>query len=393
MGKWLFKIMMAVLLVPTLVIMAAHTGHVSAAPLPSGAADGCPAGWTYWGGYCHPPSLVDCADDQIGNRSGGAQADTASNCKSMTWIVGTPNCGQWVFDGISVHCAVPGGTYPGGNISAAVGCVNILRQPFPRALVNVPVKFGLASLASGGRYSLLVDPASFRAGQAGYSTAPAIPVGTGERLGASAGAPGVPANSTRIWGGAGSIQKFVPVAVSAHSGQVGNGYYPNIQAVYSWLELFPALDFGSAPVAWTAGTQDINGYRGASYENPINPRPNHFGAPDGFLQFTYFLSSWGRPGHGPAQDLSLTLPAYQVKIAIPWRAYQVAFYQAWHITGHQYKPVNAQFFSTVSASASNDPYQSFRIRDPRVPAWQSTDCAANGYIGVPVIEAQTVLVK
>jgi hypothetical protein len=37
---------------------------------------------------------------------------------------------------------------------------------------------------------------------------------------------------------------------------------------------------------------------------------------------------------------------------------------------------------------------SWRVRDPRVSQWLGSDCSQqSGYLGVPVLEAQSILVK
>jgi hypothetical protein len=404
MPKLVLRIVLLLILLPVLLIGAGTTGWAAAAPLPQGAADPiCPPHyhWTNWGGCRPDDTSVACASDEIGNLNGGARADNAGKCKKITLIGGTapanvpPTCNQWGIraDG-TVYCTGAGsGLYFGGTIEAQVGCTNILRQPFPRALVNVPVKFGIASLANGGHsYDLLVNPNTFGAGQAGYSTGSVQVAGVTKALGTSFRAPGIPNGSQRIWGGQpSSVQAFTPRDLSAHAGQ--NDYYPSIRVAYSWLELFPVLDRGTAPIAWSAGTQAIRNYHGASYSTGLNLVPPHFATSNGFLEFVYLLSSWGRGGQGPNQNLGLTLPAYRVRIAIPWQAYQVTYYQTYSIVNHHYGPTG-QVFETAAMNNPSNVLASWRVRDPRVSQWLGSDCSQqSGYLGVPVLEAQSILVK
>lgn len=296
--------------------------------------------WTAWGG-CRPMRPA-CPDDTI---------DEGGECVGVTPISG-PTC-VLEGDGVSldgsgrVFCRLVGeaGDWLANParvsvaLSGAAGCIDVIRQPYPRAIVG--------------------EPTTYRLDRDGDGRPTILDIG--------AGGPG----GYRLTGdGHGTLS---PRDTTIHLDS-GFGYrYPTIRGARLNLVLRPMTGI---PPVWDG---DLNPVRIVDWST----------ARIDFIRSSISRSTNYNPLLGPDLRGRNTLPAYEVAVATTWTAYLTGSYDVYAIRGHEYRfqytqplgevPVGGRFLSTRSWDA----------RQASAPGF--TCDAARSRIYTPVIEAQSVL--
>lgn len=264
----------------------------------------------------------------------------------------------------SVECALP--LQAGGQllrISGSVGCLNVSRRPYPRALVNLPVEYRVTGVIPPNQLSGIPfgDPGSYRLS----SSDPWATEGLflHERYG------GVTSDS------------FGQPAFNTRALLVGDAYpYPSVNNVRARLVFKMAT--GAEALTWTTAGRPSPFYGGLTQ----------------WAETTYTWASYPLPGSlqhisslGPALNGTNSLPAFKVAVQSRWDLYLNAEWDEYTVNdAHEYVWANHRQVEVRVAPA----YVSYRVWDNRqqpVNAAAIYCNAANGYIPVPVIEAQTVL--
>ena len=249
------------------------------------------------------------------------------------------------------------------SVGASVGCLDIIRQPFPRAMVNLPVEYRLAQIIPPSQLRGIAfgAPGSYRLSSSNPWATEGLYLH--ERYGAvTADSPGRPSFDTRAL-----------LAGDSHP-------YPSVNHVRARL-IFRMV---TAPneLTWTTSTfpdvlQDgLNDWAKTIYSRSSFPLPEI--APQLSLL-------------GPAADGTNSLPAFKVQIRSRWNLYLNAEWDTFGVSGsHQYV-FTGHHQTEVQVAPAYDSYRAWDNRQSPVNAEGIYCNAAQGFIPVPVIEAQTVL--
>lgn len=264
----------------------------------------------------------------------------------------------------AVECALP--LRVGGEplqIGASVGCLNVTRRPFPRAMVNLPVDYRVTHIIPPAQLSGIGfgEPGSYRL--SALSSWATEGLFLHERYGYS------------------TVDNLGQAAFNTRALLAGDPYpYPSVNNVRARLLFRMATSAGE--ISWTtAGFSDIM----------------HGGLTD-WARTTYVRSSFPLPGSlpnisplSPAVNRSNTLPAFKLALHTRWDLYLLAEWDEFSVNdAHEYVWSAHQQVEVPVAPA----YMSYRAWDNRqsVTGASGIYCnAAQGYIPVPVVEAQTVL--
>jgi len=290
------------------------------------------------------------------------------DCENLDVIPAPAGCmlsslGQLPADG-HVDCLLPWPRIAGRRpiLQGAVGCVDVTRTPYPRAMVRVPVDF-LVDQVSGGILPRIEN----------------IP----------SGAPGFYRLSTiEKW----TVEGLRLQEVYGHATQNGSAFntvallpgdphpYPSLNNVHAYLKFKMLAD--NRYLRW----QD--GYSSISY-------PGGLGMP---AEMFYPFSSFRLPDRtslyslfGPDVNNRNVLPAFKVTLTTVWTLSLVAEWDNFEVQNNRYVPGAHRVYQMPLGI-----YLSQRAWDSRQPlqGTGSAYCnAASGYIPLPVIEAQSVLTQ
>ncbi len=290
-----------------------------------------------------------------------------SVCESLDPITPASACAPWPGQGPlpasgEVLCALPWSS--GGQpyqLSSSVGCLDVRRTPYPRALVNLPVEL---------QVSRLVPPDQLAGipfgGPGSYRLLPSEPwATTGLYL-------------HEIYG-AGASDSLGRPAFDTRRLLAGDAYpYPSINNVRARLVL--RMETSPGQIQWTtAGTaQTLSG--GLASPVRLAFRRASFPLPGLEAQFSPY---------GPSVGGLSILPAYKLSLRTQWRLYLQAEWDTYFVTdAHEY----ARAGRAGVELPLGDLLTSYRAWDARQSPVPSIYCnAAAGYLPVPVIEAQIVL--
>lgn len=367
----------AIISLASLCLMAANTGYAQTA---------CQPGEYYSSRYKSCIPIPPCPEgefyDELMERCNlvshpcpGGTIDVNQNgrddgdCEHLDMIPWPTRCvlsglGQLPPDG-HVDCLLP---WPRiGNrrpiLQGAVGCVDVTRAPYPRAMVRVPVDF-------------LIDQAS---GNAILPRVENIP----------AGAPGsYRLSSTEKW----AVEGWRLDEVYGHTIQGGGAFntiallpgdphpFPSLNNVRAYLKFKMLAD--NRYLRWS------DGYSTISYPGGLDRAAEMF----------YPFSSFPLPDHaslyspyGPDVNNRNHLPAFKVTLSTVWTLSLVAEWDNFVVQNNRYvRGVHHAYQIPL------ENYSSLRAWDSR-QAWAGTGgayCnALAGYIPLPVIEAQAVLTQ
>jgi len=342
----------------TLSVQAAQLAP-TATPTPD-----CPSG-EFWDPFMMRCVLIkrECPAGRIDVNGDGTVCEAVDPVASPSFCLAWP-AGPALPTVGAVECALP--LQAGGvplRLSGSVGCLNVTRRPFPRAMVNIPVEYRVTAIIPPALLSGIAfgDPGSYRLS----ATDPWATEGLylHERYGAvTTDSYGQPAFDTRAL-----------LAGDVHP-------YPSVNNVRARLEF--KLATAADELNWsTAGF----------------PQSFQGGLRD-WAKTVYARSSFPLPGStdyishlGPALNGTNSLPAFKVTVQSQWDLYLYAEWDefavndahAYVLTGHRQTEVRV-----------GHTYTSFRTWDIRqnLTGAAGIYCnAAQGYLPVPVIEGQTVL--
>lgn len=264
----------------------------------------------------------------------------------------------------SVDCALP--LQAGGELlrlNGSVGCLSVYRRPFPRAMVNLPVEFRVMGIIPPNQLSGITfgDPGSYRLSAGDPWATEGLLLH--ERYGAiTSDSYGQPAFNTRALLG-------------------GDAYpYPSINNIRARL------------VFKMAATADALTWTTAGFSIPFD------GGLSDWAKTTYAWASFPLPGSvpnisllGPAQNGTNSLPAFKVAVQSRWDLYLNAEWDEFTVNDAQaYVLANHRQVEVRVAPT----YNSYRAWDSRQSPANATSIycnAAQGFLPVPVIEAQMVL--
>lgn len=313
-------------------------------------------------GRCQP-IRVECPAGQVDVSGDGHLCEPLDPIEApqgcLTWPGGPalPASGE-------VECAFP--WRAGGEplrVSASVGCLDVNRRPFPRAMVNIPVEFAV---------SRIIPPQQLYGipfGQPGsYRLSAAEPWATEglflhERYGSA------------------TTDSYGQQAFDTRTLLAGDAYpYPTVNNVRARLVF--RLATSPAELTWTT----------AGFSEVLH---GGLGAP---VRTTYARSSFPLAGYadlftpyGPARDGRNALPAFKLRLRSRWSLYLLAEWDTFTVNdAHEYVLSGHEWLEAAVGPA----YTSQRVWDGRQAPTNTggSYCnAADGFIPVPVIEAQTVL--
>jgi hypothetical protein len=342
------------------VVQAQPAVHVAdATPTPI-----CPAG-EFWNPLMQRcwPIKKDCPSGLIDVNGDG------NVCQPLDPIPAPTSCQVWpVEPGLpangDVECALP--WHVGGQslqIGAAVGCLDVTRRPYPRAMVNIPVEYAVAQI---------IPPAQLQG----------IPFGAPGSYRVSVNGPWATEGlylHERY--GAGATDSYGQPAFETRALLAGDPYpYPSVNHARAHLVFRMATNTGD--LSWIA-----TGFPHILHGGLNSP-----------VQMTFPLASFPLDGNaskisllGPAMDGSNVLPAFKLSVQTHWSLFLDAEWDSFTVNGsHQYV-----FAGHHGAEIPlGQTYASYRVWDAQqsLANTASIYCnAAAGYIPLPVIEAQTVL--
>jgi hypothetical protein len=300
-----------------------------------------------------PPGTIDIQDN--GQNDGG---DDCQPLRQMPSVIAPVGCGP---DALATDGAAACATSLGLQVEVGVGCLDVLRTPYPRMMLDNDMKLlDLGILPS-------VDGIS--SSQPGWYRLTAFPMVTEglylhERYGqVTSDSAGRPAFDTR----------------SLLSGLYR---YPSINHVRVVLRLERNFDAGSR---WLLGDQEIA--RGPAGQELTVAGATHFD------RSSYPLPGAGIEFNGPDRQGSNTLPAFQLRLQTNWFLVYYASWDTFGVNG------NNEYVRTGSGQSRIGirEYLSQRAWDGRQHVdgiTRNAYCnAANGYVPLPVLQGQSVLVK
>ncbi len=303
-----------------------------------------------------PAGLIDVTGD-------------GSVCEALDPIARPSGCVAWpTAPGLpppgSVECALP--LAAAGELlrlDASVGCLNVTRRPYPRAMVNLPVEY---------RVTGIIAPEQLWG----------VPFGSQGSYRLSAG------NAWATEGlflheryGALTRDSYGQPAFDTRSLLAGDAYpFPSVNNVRAKLVLRMAT--GPDALAWTT----------AGISAPF------FGGLSEWARTTYAWSSFPLPGSsqsisplGPAMNGSNTLPAFRVTVQSHWDLYLNAEWDEYAVSGSHAYGLAGHHQVDVRVAPTYASYRAWDGRQSHMGAAEIYCNAAQGFIPVPVIEAQTVL--
>lgn len=295
-------------------------------------------------------------DDEVCRNGGNFWTGSACEPKKTLTHVPVPGCarvepGGRTLERYGVVTCYLNWFGPGGGqmaMRAAVGCLDVYRNPFPRAMVNLPVKVVIGGNPDTG--SLIKIP--FQE-VGGYKIDPEY--------------------------------AFATLSYKENPDRLRNqtmlGQHPSIMDARFGLRL--VMDTSREPL-WTFGLPG-RALRGGLTEE---------------LFYTYEFSSFEyegayRPRIGPGKDLANELPSFLVQVRTEWRLHLVLSYQPYKIDEGTNRHVPDGPRVVRSDVPTNVTVTSFRAWDSRQKPdgveRYFCDASPNGFIPVPVIEAQALL--
>lgn len=313
--------------------------------------------WTPWGG-CRPVQQPCPAGTIDVNGNGVDDGD----CELIDTIPPIDGCA--LADGVPnadghVGCVLPWGQ----RLTAAVGCLDIGRTPYPRAIVGVPVELLVERILPPSRLAGVAfgSPGSYRLSTSEAWTTEGLYLH--ERYGPT------------------STDSFGRRAFDTRGLLAGDAHpYPSLNNVRAYLKF--TLDTGAGGVSWMTD-------RWPSF------RPGGLGAP---FKTIYPRASFPLPDYadifspyGPALNGANNLPAFKLRVRSYWRLTLTAEWDTYDVNGSN------QYVRTGHMRVERPfgmEFMSLRAWDDRQAPAGVGDIycnAAAGYVPVPVIEAQTVL--
>lgn len=352
-----------------MMLMSSGLGVVSAqSPTPT-ATPTCEPGyeWTSWGG-CRPiPRPCPAGTVDI---NGNGNNDGGNDCQPLDTLARPTNCIRWPSgpyltpEGYAT-CALP--LSVGGQpltVMGAVGCIDVTRTPYPRALVGLKTTFVVSGLFSSVQNIAVGQPGWYRL---------------------QAGSP---------WGTEGLYlhERYGNVSINSR----GQPAFNTTALLAGDAYKYPSLNNVRAKLAFAIAPLDSSFYwtvRGLSDEATG-------GIASGPMEREFLFSSYptDRPypisNNGPDKSGQNTLPAFQVRLRATWDLYYQVEWDNYFVDGNNayVRGSHEQYLIPLGR------YYSYRVwdRQQSPDGVQSIYCnaAANGgYIPVPVIEAQSVVVK
>jgi hypothetical protein len=369
------RIVLALVVCLSALFMTAATGYsvpkanAYLAPTPT-ATPTCPPDyeWTSWGG-CRPIPKP-CPSGTI-DVNGNGNNDGGNDCQALDTIITPSICGAWPPPGLlgpegGVACALPW-SLNGQSVVllGATGCLDITRTPYPRAMVGVPTTFEIRGLFDG--VATIPDdlPGGYRLSSVPWATEGLY---LHERYTAiSYDYLGRPAFNTR------SLLGSDPYP------------YPSLNNVRAYLLFQMATDPNR--ILWT--TESFSGapLTGGLPGNRVTLESGYPRSSFPLSRYWYQISNYGPDKYG--QNV---LTAFKVRVETAWQLYLVAEWDAYYVDGNNAYTRGAH--QGVVAPIGS-PYESYRAWDGRQSlsfGAQSVYCnAQDGYLPVPVLEAQSVL--
>ena len=352
---------------PVLVSLVALTAasEVSAAPQSQAGptptpTPTCPAGeeWNPIMNRCWPIPKPPCPPGTI-DLQGNGENNGGDDCQpldSLPGIAGPVGCGPEALgaDG-AAHCD----TSLGLRVYAGVGCIDVLRQPYPRTMVANDLRLSSPRILPGVIGVTPTNPGWYRVVSPAQTEGLYLHEAYGQVTTDSAGQPAFDTRS------------LIP----------GPYRYPSINGVRIVLRFVQNPGFG---MHWWLDDQEIAA-------GPVGGTQIAEGA-------KFITSSFPIPGadlefNGPDRNRTNTLPAFQLRLQTRWFLAYLATWDTFGVDGNN-AYVRTGRSSVVVAIRQ---YTSFRAWDSRQivdAATRNVYCnASTGYIPLPVIEGQSVLVQ
>jgi hypothetical protein len=312
-----------------------------------------------------PPGTIDV--------NGNGRDDGGDDCQRLDTVARPNNClpspapGELPSQEGQVECILPlsiGATPL--SIGNSVGCLDILRAPYPRTMVRLqePTRFNIVGFIPPDRLGYGQGEAgSYRIGPLPWTT---VGLFLHERWGwQTYDSNGLPAFNTE--------------ALRPASDPY---WYPSINNIRAYL-LF-GMNPNPNEVLWTVDSLPSFEYRGGFAGNPAEVRFIHSSFPLPAQEDLY-------SNYGPSRTGANSLPAYKMRVRTGWLLFLVTEWDNYGVNGsNQYVFVNHEGYSVLVGY----PYLSYRVWDGRQPSANTGQAfcnAADGYLPVPVIEAQAVI--
>ncbi len=305
--------------------------------------------------------------------NGNGRDDGGDDCQDLDIVTqpGTclpsPDGGRLPSREGQVECFLP--LSMGGmalSLGDSVGCLDVLRAPYPRTMVRLqePTKFTIVGFIPPERLGYPDGaPGSYRIGPLPWTT---MGLFLHERWG--------------WWTYDSRGQSAFNTEAVRPAGD--RYWYPSLNSIRAYL-LF-SLNTNSNEVVWSVDKYPGFEYRGGLAGSPIEIR---------FIQ-----SSFPLPGqqnlystYGPSRTGTNTLPAFKVRTRTVWQLYLVVEWDTYGVNGNNEYILTGHEGGTVPVGA---PFTSYRVWDGRQSpnnTGQAFCNTADGYVPVPVLEAQAVI--
>jgi hypothetical protein len=372
----------------------------------NGSSCVCPPGQTDDGGTttCHPIPRPPCPAGKI-DIDGNNEDDGWPDCQPLVKVAAPSGCAPSGLDASgTVTCFLPGDQgsalgWGGRALRAAVGCLEISRSPFPRALANYPQDAGNVGGDPGTQFQLRWEGVPADGALGSWIVPPAdlglAPSQSGGYLPAGDATPAIGDRSDAVRGlslgelsGGGFGGGFNTAQILASRGYAYP--YPDIQNVKAYLAFKRVAN--PAATDWT-----------------IDNFPTPTRSPGGEVWFKFPRASFPAPQNGTItyngldKNLNPTLPAFRLRVKSEWELVYVAEWDVYGVSSdHRYVRVGRQSevirslgtYSSYRVWGGGYLYPQNRAGYVRQPKSSAPFCQVwSSYVPVPVIEGQAVLTK